>query len=280
MKHRIYYRLIAFAVVMSMSVSAHSQLSVGLSTPLGVGISSANADLHLHKSTNNEPGVGHEMGMGDEPMSGGGAWASNYTTTFLVTNGNTGTASTDGFVIKQENLDVTLRQQESAPLKILGCNGTGLTIAANGHVGVRTTPSDDYDMVVAGSARVFQSLKVSAGIDAWNMTLADNLTIGGSATIGNGFQCSSDGHVRVKELKVTLNGWSDYVFDADYELMSLGELERYISVNHHLPDIPAADEVIDNGVNVGEMNAALLRKVEELTLYVIDLQKQIEELKK
>ena len=69
------------------------------------------------------------------------------------------------------------------------------------------------------------------------------------------------------------------MFDDDYRLSSLPELEQYIKVNRHLPDIPSAKDVEDNGVDLGEMNAKLLQKVEELTLYVIDLQKQIDELK-
>ena len=79
---------------------------------------------------------------------------------------------------------------------------------------------------------------------------------------------------------VTLEGWSDYVFESGYELMPLGELERYVNANRHLPSIPSAGQVLDEGVNVGEMNALLLEKIEELTLYIIDLQKQIDELKK
>ena len=98
-------------------------------------------------------------------------------------------------------------------------------------------------------------------------------------TIGNGFLCSADGSLKVKDLKVTLTGWSDFVFDDGYRLMPLGEVERYIDANRHLPEVPSAQEVEENGVDVGEMNKLLLQKVEELTLYIIDLQKQIDELK-
>ncbi len=62
-------------------------------------------------------------------------------------------------------------------------------------------------------------------------------------------------------------------------LPSLSEVESYITRHRHLPGIPSAKEVENNGVDLGEMNAKLLQKVEELTLYVIDLQKQIDELK-
>ncbi len=83
-----------------------------------------------------------------------------------------------------------------------------------------------------------------------------------------------------EEVLVKLQGqWSDYVFNADYDLMSLDKLSDFITKNQHLPDIPTAKEVDDNGLNVGEMNALLLKKVEELTLYIIDQQKQLDELK-
>jgi hypothetical protein len=81
-------------------------------------------------------------------------------------------------------------------------------------------------------------------------------------------------------VQVTLANWPDYVFHEDYKLLSLNEVEQYITENHHLPNVPSAAEVEANGVNIGEMNAILLQKVEELTLYIIDLQKQVDELKK
>ncbi len=88
-----------------------------------------------------------------------------------------------------------------------------------------------------------------------------------------------NGKVYSNEVKVTLDKWSDLVFAGDYKLMSLNKLAEYINVNRHLPEIPTEKEVVENGVNIGEMNALLLKKVEELTLYIIDLQKQINALK-
>ena len=80
--------------------------------------------------------------------------------------------------------------------------------------------------------------------------------------------------------KVTLTGWPDYVFDKSYNLMPLSETEQSIQANGPLPNVPSAAEVEADGMSVGEMNKVLLQKVEELTLYVIELQKQIDELKK
>jgi hypothetical protein len=73
--------------------------------------------------------------------------------------------------------------------------------------------------------------------------------------------------------------WPDYVFDNEYELPNLNSVESFIKINKHLPELPSATEVMENGINVGEMNALLLKKIEELTLYIIDQQKQIDELK-
>ena len=78
---------------------------------------------------------------------------------------------------------------------------------------------------------------------------------------------------------MTLSGWPDYVFGEEYKLMSLGETEQYIKENGHLPGVPSAQEVEDEGLSLGEMNARLMQKVEELTLHVIELQKQIDEMR-
>ncbi len=74
--------------------------------------------------------------------------------------------------------------------------------------------------------------------------------------------------------------WSDFVFNKDYKLMSLSDVEGYVNTNKHLPEIPSASEVAKDGIDVASMDAKLLQKIEELTLYVIQQQKEIDELKK
>ncbi|MBN2663352.1 MAG: hypothetical protein JXR68_06855, partial [Bacteroidales bacterium] len=73
--------------------------------------------------------------------------------------------------------------------------------------------------------------------------------------------------------------WPDYVFNPNYNLMSIDSLDSFIQTNNHLPDVPSSDDITQNGMPVKEMNAILLQKIEELTLYIIDLQQQIDELK-
>jgi hypothetical protein len=89
-----------------------------------------------------------------------------------------------------------------------------------------------------------------------------------------------DGELIAKEISVKANVWSDFVFDTDYKLLSLSELEQFIKTNKHLPEIPTAKEVEENGFSIGEMQGKLLQKIEELTLYTIEQQKLIENLQK
>ncbi|OYT13457.1 MAG: hypothetical protein B6I19_05025 [Bacteroidetes bacterium 4572_114] len=88
------------------------------------------------------------------------------------------------------------------------------------------------------------------------------------------------GKIHAKEIKVTANaGGADFVFENDYDLPGISEVENFIKTNKHLPDIPSADEMITNGIDVGEMQIKLLQKIEELTLYVIELKKENEEMR-
>ncbi|MDP3913868.1 MAG: hypothetical protein Q8R96_09040 [Bacteroidota bacterium] len=87
-----------------------------------------------------------------------------------------------------------------------------------------------------------------------------------------------DGKLFAKEIEVKTNVWADFVFKSDYKLMPLNELERFIKENNHLPNIPTEAEVKTDGINVAEMNVKLLQKIEELTLYVIQLKKENEQI--
>jgi len=89
-----------------------------------------------------------------------------------------------------------------------------------------------------------------------------------------------NGKIHSKEVKVDLIGWSDFVFFKDYKLPTLKEVENHIKEKGHLKDIPSAKEVEKNGFFLGEMDAKLLQKIEELTLYTIEQEKKIEKIQK
>ncbi|MCG8307586.1 MAG: hypothetical protein MI975_09365 [Cytophagales bacterium] len=86
-------------------------------------------------------------------------------------------------------------------------------------------------------------------------------------------------NIETTEVKVNQSYWPDYVFDENYRLKPLDEIDNFIQNHGHLPDIPSAKEVEENGISLGEMDAKLLQKIEELTLYVIELQKKYDDLK-
>lgn len=112
------------------------------------------------------------------------------------------------------------------------------------------------------------------------------INYGGQVGIGTtspgSFKLAVEGKIGAREIKVTLQSpWPDYVFNQGYQRMSLASLEAFIKKNNHLPNIPSAQEVKENGgIELGEMNAKLLEKIEELTLYVIELKKENEEFRK
>jgi len=85
---------------------------------------------------------------------------------------------------------------------------------------------------------------------------------------------SVNGNIRTRKLIVTQNNWPDYVFDSSYTLPSLTHVEEFIKSNKHLPGIFSAKEITDKGLDVGEAQSQLLQKVEELTLYLIELKKE------
>ncbi|QLE02044.1 hypothetical protein HX109_10940 [Galbibacter sp. BG1] len=94
-------------------------------------------------------------------------------------------------------------------------------------------------------------------------------------SFSNEYHLAVNGKIKAKEIKVETN-WSDFVFEKDYNLPSLKEVEKHIKEKGHLKDIPSSKEVERNGIDLGEINSRLLQKIEELTLYTIQQQKLIE----
>ncbi|WPU94011.1 hypothetical protein SNE25_00535 [Mucilaginibacter sabulilitoris] len=91
---------------------------------------------------------------------------------------------------------------------------------------------------------------------------------------------SVNGNIRSKQIKVETANWPDYVFQKDYQLPSLTDVKTYIEQNKHLPEVPSEQEIAREGLNLGEMNKLLMKKVEELTLYLIEQNKRIDEQQK
>jgi hypothetical protein len=112
------------------------------------------------------------------------------------------------------------------------------------------------------------------------LSLLNGGKVGIGTTNPGSFKIAVEGKIGAREVVVMTGTWPDYVFEPTYDLPSLSELEQYIKANKHLPEVPSATEVKENGLSLGEMNAILLKKVEELTLHLIEANKRIEKLEK
>ena len=157
----------------------------------------------------------------------------------------------------------------------IGTTSPGEKLTVNGGIGLENAAGQKWHIYSSAS----NDLQfVRSGIAERMVISSDGLV--GIGTLSPSEKLTVDGNILAKKLKVTQSGWPDYVFATDYKLKSLSAVESFIKENGHLPEVPSAKEVENKGLDVGDTQAVLLKKIEELTLYVIDLQKQVNELKK
>ncbi|WP_318308958.1 hypothetical protein [Flagellimonas crocea] len=165
-------------------------------------------------------------------------------------------------------------------------NGNDLTYTT-GNIGIGT-PTPGYALDVDGTINATNILingsPLASGSSPWTTSGSDisystgNVGIGTSNT--QGYMLAVAGNMVAEGVKVELEGnWPDFVFLKDYELQSLKEVEAYIKEHGHLPNVPSAEKIKKDGINLGEMDATLLQKIEELTLHSILQQKEIDSLK-
>lgn len=119
------------------------------------------------------------------------------------------------------------------------------------------------------------ALFVNNGQPALTITTDERFQFGGS-TIPAGYKMSVDGKVICTELEVLVTPWPDYVFKSDYRLKPLPEVEDFIQTNGHLPNIPKAEEIENKALAVGNMSKLQMEKIEELTLYLIEINKRLQ----
>lgn len=124
----------------------------------------------------------------------------------------------------------------------------------------------------------YDSLSCGAGLCASRFVITDNGRIG-IGTQQPQSELAVVGTITSKRVKVSQTGWADYVFDPGYKLPSLAAVQQHINTYRHLPDIPSAATIEQEGLDLGDMQRKQMQKIEELTLYILQQQKEIEELK-
>lgn len=188
--------------------------------------------------------------------------SAEYASKFSVmANGN----GNHPFVAYTSDADCAFRIYSSGEILIgnvspsagLGSINVGNNLIVNGCIGIGTTPVNGYKLYVNGKIYCKDEMKVAeVKTDKINAT-----------------------EIKVSDLTVDISNVADYVFNEDYELKDLDEVEKYVKENRHLPGVPSGREMEREGISVSHMTNLLLEKVEELTLYMIELKKENKSLK-
>lgn len=162
---------------------------------------------------------------------------------------------------------------------IIGANN-GKFIFTNGWSG-----SDDFLGIAPNDAGLANTWRWGRGLTFWEsgeMAKAmDNATTRALSVNLNGtrtFEVLGNGKVYAREVEVSLAPFPDYVFESEYPLLSLDGLRSYIAENRHLPNVPSAEEVADCGIGLGELSTRQMEKIEELTLYILQLDERMKKL--
>ena len=180
----------------------------------------------------------------------------------IETNDPTSGSALDinGITYARSQVGILTMPTTSAALEVNG------TTYARSNVGIKTTPNPNAALDVNGI--VFVSNKIS-------INETDPIKIGTHSLAVNGTAIFTKAFVKLNNGSP---GWPDYVFTDSYKLRSLKDLEAYIEENNHLPEIPSANDIQKNGIDLGENQSLLLKKIEELSLYVIAQNKQQQQL--
>ncbi|HRG88137.1 MAG TPA: hypothetical protein PLW44_03895 [Chitinophagales bacterium] len=204
------------------------------------------------------------VGVGTDDLSNGAQ---------LAIKGSSGT--------KLDLMETSTTVTNNAQIRFIASDGTTvrhlITENASGNLLIDpAVAAGSNKVMIGGELETTDNLKVTG-----TGYFTGKVRIGTTApsTGYTGYMLGVDGDIVAKKVIVQTSSWADKVFAPNYNLRSLADVEAYIKQNRHLPEIPSESEVLEKGSDVGQMNTLLLQKVEELTLYIIDLQKQIDELK-
>lgn len=294
---------------------ANSQNLLSPTGPVGIGTIDPQFPFHLHGTTNyvvTTPatiggGAGSTIDYGKTSRLG----FTNSNTGATGTDGTQMRMSNTSFVIENMedgsinlntgNADLTLSGSNGRSffggatpstssiygrLNILSSADNGLYIrtVAGGYFGlsIKMNANTDNAIQVSGSNSAIKTFLVKANGEL-NINTDGMIATDKALVISNSsqkiLQLENSGLLLARQIKINTDTWPDYVFEQKYNLLPLSKVEEIIKTSGHLPNVPSAETVIKNGIDLGEMNKILMEKVEELTLYLIAQQKEIEALK-
>jgi hypothetical protein len=260
-----------------------------------LGAIESNTDMHLFFNNGNIFSI-------DEGTYAGGNWLPRF---HVASGGNVGigttspsskltidatglnNTSTNGLNIVVQNNSINpgyamaVHNLNSSPNGIFAIWPDG-RLAIGNTSGISDLAKVNVNMNSAGPAiDVFDQTSTTVFFRVYNdgKTVVGKPLLNTSPHSGNSL-LTVNGKLVCKEAVITQQSWSDFVFDKNYKLMALHELETYYKENQHLPEVPSAKEITENGNDIGKTDALLLQKIEELTLYLVEQNKKNEEQQK
>ena len=214
----------------------------------------------IRSSVNSSSNASTLYGIYSAVSGGNKRWAGYFTGGDMYVSGNIGISTTN----PQAKLQVNA---EGDPANIETNSNNGFMIRGNSqamYMGVNSASNISYIQSVHWGTKVAPLLLNARG---------GNVGIG---TMNPQYRLDVNGTIRAREVLVNIEFGADFVFEENYTLRPLDEVHNFIQTNKHLPEIPSAAEMVSNGLDMGEFQIKLLQKIEELTLYVIELNKKIE----
>jgi hypothetical protein len=252
-----------------MMIDENGQVGIGTTSP--TSILSINSLDPIVQFKNNGVDKGFVQLVGDDIRIGTNL--SNTTGSFIVR-----TKGVDRLSIDETGDGVFGNGTSGGNLTMNGPVTSGLTLQsgnlAQGHIKATQDALEIYRTNPG-------IIRIRSNGDGMYFLPNGQISIGGGGKTATGYVVSIEGKAIAAEFRVLAPGsWPDYVFADNYKLNSLSYVKNFIAKNKHLPNIPAAAEMEKNGIELGDMTKRLMEKVEELTLYIIQLQEQVDELKK
>jgi hypothetical protein len=301
-------KLISLVVLISFTFSStkifaqlySSGISTITSTNVGIGTSTPTSRLQLLVNPSTPSGTPH-LKLTQETLGGPPTFTVNTFDWSIFCVGeelkfshsnSLGYPSTQLFGINKDYVKV------SAPSFIVNSN---FKVDLTGNVGIGTLSPDSKLHIPSGTFHINTgSIKVDYGtinlgpsamypgsifqVENGDIRFINGrLIVGAVTTTPGGYSIYAKNGILTERVKVAISStsdWSDFVFDKNYQLLPLPELKKYITINKHLPSLPSANDVVCDGIDLAKMDATLLLKIEELTLYTLDLYQNNEALKR
>lgn len=236
------------------------------------GVLGVNSSFYLKNNFTNK---GWNITM-DGNSTGNLTFNNNVSAPNIFLHGNSVKVGIGGTTNPTANLHVYAVGSSENGLNIETSSSAGYALAVHNASGGKFAIWNDGRIAV-GYTGAPDMAKLNVDIDN---SISNAFDVYNSSTGRAEFRVKTNGIVYAREINIISTTFPDYVFAKDYKLMPLTELEIYIKKNNHLPNVPTAEKVISEGMNIGEISRINTEKIEELTLYIIELKKEINELKK